>query len=179
MRGTDYTVKYVNNIHAGTATVVVTGAGNYTDSVKKNFVINRVDVSNTAVITGIENEATYGGTAFKFKNVKITWSGIVLKEGRDYTISYKNNSGITLKRTSKASCTVTFTGDYKGKVTKQFRIKAFDISKASVSAIKDVTYTGKTQAPKITVKIGGIVIDSQEYKVVYGNNIKPGVRQLQ
>ena len=178
VRGTDYTVKYVNNIHAGTATVVVTGAGNYTDSVKKNFVINRVDVSKTAVITGIENEATYGGTAFKFKNVKITWSGIVLKEGRDYTISYKNNSGITLKRTSKASCTVTFTGDYKGKVTKQFRIKAFDISKASVSAIKDVTYTGKTQTPKITVKIGGIVIDSQEYKVVYGNNIKPGVATI-
>ena len=178
VRGTDYTVKYVNNIHAGTATVVVTGAGNYTDSVKKNFVINRVDVSKTAVITGIENEATYGGTAFKFKNVKITWSGIVLKEGRDYTISYKNNSGITLKRTSKASCTVTFTGDYKGKVTKQFRIKAFDISKASVSAIKDVAYTGKTQAPKITVKIGGIVIDSQEYKVVYGNNIKPGVATI-
>ena len=118
-------MKYINNVHVGTATVVITGTGNYTESVKKNFVINRVDVSNTAVITGIEPEATYTGTAFKFKNVKITWSGIVLREGRDYTISYKNNSGITMTRTSKASCSVTFNGDYKGKVTKQFRIKAF------------------------------------------------------
>ena len=50
VQGTDYTVKYINNVHVGTATVVITGTGNYTESVKKNFVINRVDVSNTAVI---------------------------------------------------------------------------------------------------------------------------------
>lgn len=175
VQGTDYTVKYINNVHVGTATVVITGTGNYTESVKKNFVINRVDVSNTAVITGIEPEATYTGTAFKFKNVKITWSGIVLKEGRDYTISYKNNSGITMTRTSKASCTVTFTGDYKGKVTKQFRIKAFDISKATVSAIKDVTYNGKAKTPTVVVKIGSTTIDPAEYEVKYSNNIKTGV----
>lgn len=175
VQGTDYTVKYTNNVHVGTATVTITGAGNYTDSVKRNFVINRVDVSNTAVITGIEPEATYNGTEFKFKNVKITWSGIVLKEGKDYTISYKNNSGITMTRTSKASCTISFIGDYKGKVTKQFRIKAFDISKATVSAIKDVTYTGKTQTPAVVVKIGSTVINSKEYEVKYSNNVKPGV----
>lgn len=175
VQGTDYTVKYINNVHVGTATVVITGTGNYTESVKKNFVINRVDVSNTAVITGIEPEATYTGTAFKFKNVKITWSGIVLREGRDYTISYKNNSGITMTRTSKASCTVTFNGDYKGKVTKQFRIKAFDISKATVSAIKDVTYNGKAKTPTVVVKIGSTTIDPAEYEVKYSNNVKPGV----
>ena len=175
VQGTDYTVKYINNVHVGTATVVITGTGNYTESVKKNFVINRVDVSNTAVITGIEPEATYTGTAFKFKNVKITWSGIVLREGRDYTISYKNNSGITMTRTSKASCTVTFNGDYKGKVTKQFRIKAFDISKATVSVIKDVTYNGKAKTPTVVAKIGSTTIDPAEYEVKYSNNVKPGV----
>ena len=37
--GTDYTVTYSNNIDAGTATVSVTGKGNYTGTVKKTFTI--------------------------------------------------------------------------------------------------------------------------------------------
>ena len=32
-KGTDYTVKYLNNTKVGTATVTVTGKGNYTGSV--------------------------------------------------------------------------------------------------------------------------------------------------
>ena len=73
-----------------------------------------------------------------------------------------------MTRTSKASCTVTFNGDYKGKVTKQFRIKAFDISKATVSAIKDVTYNGKAKTPTVVVKIGSTTIDPAEYEVKHG-----------
>lgn len=174
-QGTDYTVEYTNNIHAGTATVIITGTGNYTDSVKKSFVIGRVDISKTAVISGIDPEVTYEGSAVKFKNVRITWGSLVLKEGRDYTITYKNNSGITLTRTSKASCTITFAGDYKGRITKQFRIKAFDISKAVVSPLKDVQYDGKAKSPKLTVKIGSVTIGSDEYSVRYLNNKNPGI----
>ena len=174
-QGTDYTVKYENNVHVGTAVVTITGAGNYTDSVKKSFVISKADISNTAVINGIESEVIYKGTAFKFDNVTITWGTNVLKEGRDYTITYQNNSGITMTRTSKASVTVKFMGDYKGSVTKQFRIKAFDISKATVSAIADKTYTGSAIKPAVTVKIGSTVINPKEYTVEYSNNVKPGV----
>ena len=133
---------------------------------------------NTAVINGIESEVIYKGTAFKFDNVTITWGTNVLKEGRDYTITYQNNSGITMTRTSKASVTVKFMGDYKGSVTKQFRIKAFDISKATVSAIADKTYTGSAIKPAVTVKIGSTVINPKEYTVEYSNNVKPGVASV-
>ena len=176
-QGTDYTVKYENNVHVGTAVITITGAGNYTDSVKKSFVISKADISNTAVINGIESEVIYKGTAFKFDNVTITWGTNVLKEGRDYTITY-HNSGITMTRTSKASVTVKFMGDYKGSVTKQFRIKAFDISKATVSAIADKTYTGSAIKPAVTVKIGRTVINPKEYTVEYSNNVKPGVASV-
>jgi hypothetical protein len=177
-QGTDYTVTYANNLHAGTATVTITGKGNYTDSVKKSFVINRVDVSKTATITGIKSEGTYNGSAFKFDNIGITWNGFVLAEGTDYNVTYKNNSKITMNKTSKASCTVTFTGDYKGSVTKSFRIKAFDISKATASAISNKTYTGKAITPAVTVKIDKTVINSSEYQVSYSNNVKPGVATI-
>ncbi|MGN0292227.1 MAG: Ig-like domain-containing protein [Lachnospiraceae bacterium] len=44
--GTDYTVKYSNNIKVGTATVTVTGKGNYTGSIRKNYTIKEKPVQN-------------------------------------------------------------------------------------------------------------------------------------
>ncbi|MDO4308556.1 MAG: leucine-rich repeat protein [Eubacteriales bacterium] len=38
-KGTDYTVTYKNNIKVGTATVTITGKGNYTGTIKKTFKI--------------------------------------------------------------------------------------------------------------------------------------------
>ncbi len=40
-KGTDYTVAYKNNIKAGTATVVITGKGNYTGTITKTFSIKK------------------------------------------------------------------------------------------------------------------------------------------
>ena len=37
--GTDYTVSYANNVNVGTATITITGKGNYTGSIKKTFKI--------------------------------------------------------------------------------------------------------------------------------------------
>ena len=39
VKNTDYTVKYENNVEIGTATVTVTGKGNYTGTIKKTFTI--------------------------------------------------------------------------------------------------------------------------------------------
>ena len=44
----DYTIAYSNNINAGTATVTITGKGNYTGTVSKNFTINKAAQSITA-----------------------------------------------------------------------------------------------------------------------------------
>ncbi|MBQ1390219.1 MAG: cell wall-binding repeat-containing protein, partial [Firmicutes bacterium] len=38
-KGTDYTLKYAQNVAAGTATLTITGTGNYTGSLKKTFTI--------------------------------------------------------------------------------------------------------------------------------------------
>ena len=42
VNGTDYTVSYKNNTNAGTASVIITGIGSYTDSVTKNFTIKKI-----------------------------------------------------------------------------------------------------------------------------------------
>ena len=43
--GTDYTLSYANNVNAGTATVTVTGKGNYTGSIPRTFSIAKLIVT--------------------------------------------------------------------------------------------------------------------------------------
>ena len=43
-KGRDYEIAYSNNINAGPATVTVTGAGNYTGTVRKEFTIEKADI---------------------------------------------------------------------------------------------------------------------------------------
>ena len=47
VNGTDSTVKYSNNVNVGTATVTVTGKGNYTGSKSTNFKINAAPVGKS------------------------------------------------------------------------------------------------------------------------------------
>ena len=56
--GTDYTVEYQNNLDAGTASVLITGKGNYAGTVTKTFEIEKAALtfSGSLIVTGL----TYG-----------------------------------------------------------------------------------------------------------------------
>ena len=41
--GVDYTVSYANNINVGTATMTITGKGNYTGNIKRSFTISEIN----------------------------------------------------------------------------------------------------------------------------------------
>ena len=60
-KGTDYTVAYSNNVNAGTATVTVTGQGNYSGQAQKTFTIT-------------QKEAT-----LQWSNYELDWTGQALK----------------------------------------------------------------------------------------------------
>ena len=61
--GTDYTVSYENNNSAGTATVMITGIGNYTGTVTKTFMI-------------LPGKTTRGDMFNLANNVKVTWKEV-------------------------------------------------------------------------------------------------------
>ena len=50
VEGTDYVVKYENNINAGTATIRAIGAGSYAGEITKTFTIAKANLKNTEVI---------------------------------------------------------------------------------------------------------------------------------
>ncbi len=56
-KGTDYTVAYKNNVNAGTATVTITGMGNFDFTLEKTFTIQKADQAAPAGIFHITDAA--------------------------------------------------------------------------------------------------------------------------
>ena len=93
VNGTDYTVTYSNNKNIGTATVIITGKGNYTGTLTDTFTIKlskgdtftsgkykyKVTGSSTVAFAGIKNTSTtkvtipktvtFGGVTFKVTSI--------------------------------------------------------------------------------------------------------------
>ena len=114
-RGVDYTVSYQNNVQVGTATVIIKGKGYFGGSVKKTFRIVQASISKASVAKiGTQKWTT---KAIKPKPV-VKYGGTTLKQGTDYTLSYKNN----VKAGSTATITITGKGSFKGTKTVTFKI---------------------------------------------------------
>ena len=123
--GTDYTVSYSNNVKAGTATVKITGKGDYTGSVTKKFSIK--NDFRQATITGISNK-TYSGKS-QTQKITVKFGGKTLKNGTDYTVSYSNN-----KKIGTASMKIVGKGDYSGTIDKTFKINPVKLSISKLAA---------------------------------------------
>lgn len=99
----DYVITYTNNLYSGTAMVKVTGIGSYKGSARKTFVIKEQKISKVS-IKGTKNSG-----------LTLTYAGRILKEGRDYTLTYdevKNN---------KVTITAVDGSDFYGSATKSVK----------------------------------------------------------
>lgn len=102
-KNTDYTVSYKNNKNAGTASVIITGKGNYTDTITKTFTINKAE-QKISVKTASKN---YKYSTLKKKkqsfSIKATASG---KGKLTYKVSSypsKAKSFISVSKTGKVT----------------------------------------------------------------------------
>ena len=167
--GKDYTVSYANNTNAGTATVTITGIGNYGGTITKTFTINPGSIDGLSA-TLSTTEYTYDGKA-KEPEVTVKHGENTLTLGTDYTVSYANNINPGI-----ATVTITGTGNYTGTITKTFTITAQSISDltATLSAT-EYTYNGKAKKPSVTLKHGTkVLVLNKDYTVTYVANTNPG-----
>lgn len=88
----DYTLKYKNNVLNGRATVIAEGKGVYTGTVSAGFDISPADISSAVIILGNDSFG-YTGSAIK-PGITVSFGGLTLKKGTDYTVSYSNNTNI-------------------------------------------------------------------------------------
>ena len=149
---TDYTVSYSNNTKVGTATVKITGKGNYTGSVSKTFKIK--NNFKKATISGISNKSYTGKNITQ--SITVKYNGKALKKGTDYTVSYSSNKNI-----GTATVKVAGKGSYTGTITKTFKINP-----------------AKQEIQKLTAKSKAFFVDWAQkgsatgYEIQYATNSK-------
>lgn len=169
-KNTDYTVAYSNNVNAGTGTITITGKGIYGGSVKKTFTIKKLGISATAV-SGTGNKV-YTGSAIK-PVPAVKAGGRTLKNGTDFTVSYKNNT-----EPGTATLIVTGKGNYSGSVSKTFKITARAINDVEVT-VPDTVFTGEQVRPDVVVSYGSYqFISDSDYTLSFKDNVNIGTASV-
>lgn len=168
-RNTDYTLTYSDHVNAGTATVTVTGKGNYNGTRTISFTIDPASISS-CTLNSVAGH-TYTGNAIE-PEVRIRNSVRYLVSGQDYTVSYANNINV-----GTANVTVTGTGNYTGTLETTFSIYKKSVASLTVSEIPDQAYTGNKVEPSITITDADnsrTLVPGTDYTVTYTGNISIG-----
>ena len=117
VEGTDYTVTYNDNTAYGKASVVFTGKGNFTGTLKKTF--NVTKNINKCTITGAGTTVAYTGKAVK-PALTVKDGSVNLKAGTHYSVSCTNNVKCG---TATATVTGIAKNGYSGSKTFTYKIR--------------------------------------------------------
>ncbi len=181
--GSDYKITWQKNLNAGTATVLFTGVGGYSGSLKKTFKINAFNIAenkeNCFNVALTADSVPYAKGGAK-PDMTVTFrrpdgSEQKLQEGRDYTVTCQNNKALYDGSSGKQpSVTVkgkgNFSGTYATKLS--YRIVPRNIGELELG-VSDSVYQNKKNAcvSKVTVTdIDGRVLTAgkdYEKKPVY------------
>ena len=166
---TDFTVSYKNNTEPGTATLKVTGKGNYSGSVSKTFKITARAINDV--------EVTVPDTVFTGEQVRpdvvVSYGSYQFINNSDYTLSFKDNVNI-----GTASVVVTGKKHLSGSRTVTFPIEKADISSAEI-AVKNATFTGSAVKSDVDVRLGNVTLkEGTHYTLSYKNNVNAGTAQV-
>ncbi|WP_418570445.1 cellulase family glycosylhydrolase [Ruminococcus sp.] len=164
----------VTALKTGTGYVTVTASANGYDSVSKDvkIVVSKKSLNN-GLITLSETSYVYDGT-YKKPAATVTFGGKVLQEGKDYTISYRNNLNVGV-----ATVIATGMGDYTGYTSKNFTITKRAMAGGTVSVASSVSFTGSNITPSVTVKVAGRTLtNGTDYTVSYSNNKNVGTASV-
>ena len=155
----------------GCVTVRFTTGGNFDNYTNVFYEIVPASMASDVKVTGVNASYAYTGSAIK-PTPKLTYNGMTLKSGTDYTVSYKNNTA-----PGKAMITLVGKGNYAGTKTKTFEIARKSIaSGVSVTGVKaSYVYNGTLikPVPKLTFK-GMTLKNGTHYTVAYKNNKAAG-----
>lgn len=164
----------VTALKTGTGYVTVTASANGYNSVSKDvkIVVSKKSLNN-GLLTLSETSYVYDGT-YKKPAATVTFGGKVLQEGKDYTISYRNNLNVGV-----TTVIATGMGDYTGYTSKNFTITKRAMAGGTVSVTSSVSFTGSNITPSVTVKVAGRTLtNGTDYTVSYSNNKNVGTSNV-
>ena len=172
-KGVDYEAQYQDNTDKGTAAIVLTGKGDFTDAATTYFTISTASISGAAVST--IGDVTYNGKAFT-PEPEVSFGGNKLDNGLDYILSYENNVVV-----GTASVHIIGQGGYTGEQTVTFQIKPCDLAGAVPDAIPDDIFNGTEikKHPEFRIKLDGdddqtLLYENTDYTLDYADNLLAG-----
>lgn len=166
---TDYKVAYFDNVNAGTAHALITGAGDFEGTLYVDFYIAPCELTSATVTVG---DASYTGKPVT-PSVEVVMNDVTLPS-TSYTLTYYNN---VEPGTDTASVVVQGLGNLSGFKTATFSITALNISQTTLT-IDNAVYTGNAIVPNVQVKYNGEILDSSVYTVSCTNNINVGTANV-
>ena len=157
----DYEVTYSNNVNVGTATVTITGKGDYSGETAATFTIIPKAVTNDGITIAAIADQTYTGSAIE-PAVTVTDGEKTLTLGTDYTIGYSANVNV-----GTATAIITGMGNYSGEKAATFTISPKAVTNDGITVtIPSQTWTGSELTPVITVKDGeNVLTENTDYTV--------------
>lgn len=192
--GSDYTVKYANNINAAASTdkrapsVTITGKGNYSDRLTKTFSIHKLSLGDGTVNDSRLNvlDITLADTGRIQKGTTdvtydINGSFVLLKNGKDFAYSYSDTSYGAYKNVGEYLVTLTGKGNFTGTAVFKECISADKklLGKLSFAKVADQAATGSAVEPDIVIKDGSCVLQKEkDYTLSYQNNVNVGTARM-
>lgn len=188
--GSDYKLSYKNNNKLGTATVTITGIGNFTGSRTLNYTVaaqNVADLEITAADMNYTKQKGYkAAITVKDGNTKC-------KANTDYTVTYEAAASLVTvddivdKGYVLLKATITGKGNYTGSQVVNYRVCTEKLSSLTIKlGSASYAYTGSELRPQVqvlyTVKVGSekktYALSSAEYQVTYANNTNVGTAKV-
>ena len=189
VEGKDYQLEYSNNIEEGTATVKVVGIGDAKGTVLTyTYHIEKQHGWNGFSVTGHKDGDDLGAYEWTGNNVEpelnltCNHCGNELYQGSDYELEYTGD------RTEPGKVTVKVIGtrDYEGwtqSFTYTIKNKTFSFEDHKDGEdLGAAEYTGsevRYPISNVTDKTGKVLSEGTDYKLVYSDNTKPGVANVQ
>lgn len=192
--GTNYTDTSKVTLTAGTGTLYAwvrynsgTSADDavYSERVSQMFTV-KSDIGK-AYIPEFTTTATYTGEAivpaFTVYPSSKTWGQDNPVSADNYTVSYQKDGDTQVENVDEivdaGTYVITITGSsdtWGGSktVTREFTISPANLSDVTIEPIADQSYTGSTIEPEVTVKLGEVTIDNNQYNLSYSNNTNVG-----
>lgn len=196
--GTDYRITYRNNVKAGKAEMTFTMCpeAGFTGKVVKTFRIEKVDLNDEGVlkseaITAKSLTAEYSKSGAKPDGqIVLTYQGRTLREGTDYTITYKDNRTVTdADQSGKGkmpTATLKGKGNFEGILSLNYSITPAGLKEQYQKGLVEIGIAGASYdakkrpdglyKPRVTVKEGKKALRSgTDYLIEYRNNDQASV----
>jgi uncharacterized protein YkwD len=160
----EYEIAISGSGATGKLTVTFSLKGKYTGTIKKTVKVTPASIATADIVAG---DATYS-KAGAVPGVLVSLRGKVLREGIDYTLSFKNNTKLP-KTGVTPLVVVKGIGNYSGTKSSAFKINKALITDAATLEISDKVYSASSK--KANYKVVPKIVDSGK-QLSFGTDIK-------